>query len=133
MATLCVASFVLRVKGQERLLYTKHELYVGIRRNWEKGSRLFFVDRTNADALIGSGIFEKIVELDAMDGQEKKLCLQNNWYGRMVFERVERFLPPLSVQDTALAGTIPALLHGLEIAEGQAVEIDGLIASRIVS
>jgi len=128
-----VESFVLRVKDQERFLYTKHELYVGIRRNWEKGSRLFFVGRTNADALIGAGIFEKTIELDAMDHQERQLCLQNNWYGRMVFERVERFLPPLSVQDTALAGTKPALLHGLEISEAQAAEIDGLVASRIVS
>lgn len=133
MATSRVESFVLRVKDQERRLYTRRELYVGIRRDWQKGSRLYFVSKTNQDELIGSGIFEKIVELDAMDDNERQFCLQNNWYGRMIFERVERFLPPLPVQDTALASTIPALLHGLEITDEQAAEIDALVASRIVS
>ncbi|HEX6068101.1 MAG TPA: hypothetical protein VFZ05_04795 [Nitrososphaera sp.] len=126
-------SFVLRVKDQERRLYARRELYMGIRRDWQKGSRLFFVSKTNQDELIGAGILEEIVELDAMDAREKELCLQNNWYGRMVLERVERFLPPLPIVGTPLAGVRPVLLHGLEIAEGQAAEIDALVASRIVS
>lgn len=128
-----VASFALRVKGQERRLYTRRELYVGIRRDWAKGSRLFFASKTDADVLIGAGIFEKTVELGEMDEQEKELCLQNNWYGKIVFERVERFLPPIKIQDTPLAATRPALLHGLEITKEQAGEIDRLVASRMVS
>ena len=130
---MCVQSFVLRVKDQERRLYTRRELYVVIRRDWVKGSRLFFVGKTNTDALIGSGTFEKIVELGEMDDKERQLCLQNNWYGKIVFELVERFLQPLPVQDTPLAEIRPALLHGLEITREQAEEIDGLVASRIVS
>lgn len=126
-------SFVLRVKDQEWRLYSRRELYVGIRRDWEKGSRLFFVGKTSADELIGAGIFENIVELDSMDDKERQFCLQNNWYGRMTFERVERFLPPIPILDTPLAATRPALLHGLEVTEGQAAEIERLVASRIVS
>ena len=126
-------NFVLRVKDQERRLFAKRELYVGIRREWEKDSRVFFASKTQADVLIGSGVFEEIIELGAMDEQEHRLCLENNWYGRIVFERAERFLPPLPVQDTPLAGTRPALLHGLAVPEAQAAEIDSLVASRIIS
>jgi hypothetical protein len=133
IATLGVDSFVLRTKDQGRRLYTGRKLYVGIRREWQKGSRLFFVDKSTEDVIIGSGVFEKIVELDAMDAQERNLCLQNNWYGRIVFEHVERFLPPIPVRDTELAGTRPALLHGLVIPEEQVARIDSLVASRIIS
>lgn len=128
-----MGSFVLRVKGQERRLFANHELYVGIRRDWQKGSRLLFVDKTQEDVITGSGIFEKIVELEDMNEQEKKLCLQNNWYGRIIFERIERFLPPVPVHGTPLEGTKPAPLHGLEISEEEAEQIDGLAASRIIS
>lgn len=128
-----MGSFVLRVKDQERRLYAGRRLYVGIRRDWQEGSRLFFVDREQEDVLVGSGVFEKIVELDEMDRQERNLCLQNNWYGRMMFERVERFLPPVPVSSTPLAGTMPALLHGLAVSEEHAERIESLVASRMTS
>ncbi|HEX9677512.1 hypothetical protein [Nitrososphaera sp.] len=128
-----MSSFVFRAKDQDRRLYARRELYVSIRREWENGSRLFFASKTHVDLLIGSGIIEKIIEVDVMDEQERRLCLQNNWYGKIVFERVERFSPPLSVQDTPLAGTRPALLHGLNLPEEQAAEIDSLVSSRIIS
>jgi hypothetical protein len=128
-----VGSFLLRVKGQERRLFANRELYVGIRRDWQKGSRLLFVDKTLEDEVIGSGIFDAIMELEAMSEQEKKLCLQNNWYGRIILERVERFLPPVPVRGTPLAETKPALLHGLEITEEQTEQINGLATSRVIS
>jgi hypothetical protein len=106
---------------------------MGIRRDWQKGSRLFFVDRAQDDVIVGSGVFEKIVELDAMDVQERAVCLQNNWYGRMMFTSVERFLPPVPVSGTPLAGVKSALLHGLAVSEEQAVKIQGLVASRMIS
>ena len=130
-----VDSFVLRIKDQERRLYTGRKLYVGIRRYWDKDSRLFFVDKADDedDVIIGAGILKKIAELDSMDNQERRLCLQNNWYGKIVFERVERFLPPVPVKETLLAGIRPALLHGHVLTEEQAAQIDGLVSSRIIS
>ncbi len=127
--------FAVRVReAQERALYTSRVLYVGIRRDWARGSKILFVTKgPTSDLVMGYGIFERIVELDAMDEQERRLCLQNNWYGRMMFERVERFLPPVPVSDTQLASVRPALLHGLELALSQEEEIDSLVASRIIS
>ena len=126
-------SFVLRTKDQERRLYTGRKLYVGIRRPWSKGAKVFFVGKSDDDVIIGSGIFEKIVELDEMTEKERALCLQNNWYGRIIFGRVERFLPPLPVKGTILADIRPTLLHGHVMPEGQAEKIDELVDSRIIS
>ncbi len=128
-----MGSYVLRIKDQERRLYTGRKLYVGIRRDWQNGSKLFFVDRDHEDVIVGSGIFEKIIELDDIDEHERMMCLQNNWYGRITFEHVERFLPSVPIRDTSLAEIRPALLHGLEITEEQAVEMGGLATSRIIS
>ena len=128
------SSFVLRVKNHERgRLYARRELYIGIRRQWQKGSRIFFASRMDADVLIGSGVFEKIIELDAMDEEEHRFCLQNNWYGKIVFDRVERFLPPLPIRETPLAECRPALLHGINVSEDHAAKIDTLVSSRIIS
>jgi len=128
-----VSSFVLRVKGQERRIFADRELYVGIRRDWQKGSRLLFVDKTPEDVVIGSGVFDAIIELEAMSEQEKKLCLQNNWYGRIIFDSVERFLPPVPVRGAPLAEIKSVLLHGLEISEQQAQQITSFVSSRIIS
>ncbi len=132
-----VDGFVLRIKDQDRRLYAGHHLYVGIRREWQKGSRLFFVEKNTReeaeDVITGSGVFEKTIEVDAMGEQERRLCLQNNWYGKIVFEYVERFLPPVPVPSTTLASTRPALLHGLAVTGEQTAEINSLVSSRIIS
>jgi hypothetical protein len=108
------SSFVLRIRdSQERQLRVRRELYVGIRRGWSPGSKVVFVKKAPAgDSIIGIGVMEKVVELDAMDGGEKKACLENNWYGKIVFSQVARFHPPVPVRDTDLASVPPALLHG---------------------
>jgi hypothetical protein len=107
-------SFVLRIRdSQERQLRVKRELYVGIRRDWSPGSKVVFVKKVPAgDSILGIGIMERVAELDAMDGGEKKACLENNWYGKIIFSQVARFCPPVPVRDTDLASVPPALLHG---------------------
>lgn len=136
---LCIVDgFVLRIKDQDRRVYAGLHLYIGIRREWQKGSKLFFVERERTreeaeDVITGSGVFEKTVEVDVMGEQERRLCLQNNWYGKIIFEYVERFLPPVPVHSTTLASTRPALLHGLAVTGEQTAEIDNLVSSRIIS
>lgn len=124
-------SFVLRIRdGQERQLRVRRELYVGIRREWSPGSKIIFVKKSNAgDSIIGVGVMEKLVELGAMDGGEKKTCLENNWYGKIVFSQVARFQPPVLVRDTDLASLQPALLHGHEA--GDVSRIEGLSAKLV--
>ncbi len=128
-------AYAVRVKEeQERALYVKRELYIGIRRDWSRGAKILLVKKNaSGDLVIGSAILEKIVELDAMDGRERKLCLENNWYGKMAFSMLTRFLKPVAVSKTLLAGKPPALLHGLALSDDEFQAIDGMAGSRIVT
>lgn len=141
-------SFALRVRegSQERSLFAKKELHIGIRRGWSAGSRILFVAKRvpalaasgdPAAVVIGAGTLARVVELaDLADDEEKKLCLQNNWYGKLVFSSLARFLPAVPVSQVAsLAGAPPALLHGLEI-EGDVsavAAVDALARAKIVT
>lgn len=128
-------AFVMRVREeQERQLYVRREIHIGVRRDWTQGSKILLVRKTAAgDAFVGSGIFEKIVGLEEMAGEEKRRCVENNWYGRIAFARLARFQPPVPVQGTILAGKPPALLHGLEMSEGEAESIEALVNARIIT
>lgn len=129
-------AYVVRVKEeQERMLYARHSLYVGIRRDWSAGSKILLVGKNahGDSVIIGSATLEKIVELDALNNSEKKLCLENNWYGKMVFAMLARFLPAVPVSDTPLAGKQPALLHGLEITGDALSRIESLAGSKIIT
>lgn len=140
-------SFALRVRegSQERSLFAKKELHIGIRRGWSAGSKILFVAKRapalaasgDAAVVVGAGTLARVVELaDLADDEEKKLCLQNNWYGKLVFSSLARFLPAVPVTQVAsLAGAPPALLHGLEI-EGDVsavAAVDALARAKIVT
>ena len=121
-----MAGFFLRVKD-ERDLYVRRELYVGIRRDWARGTKILFVVKKAlaGDVIIGSGTLDRIVELaqtNDTDDDEKRRCLENNWYGKLAFSMLARFQVPVPVSETALAGQPPALLHGLAVADVAAVE-----------
>lgn len=128
-------AFTVRVKEeQEHALYVRRELYIGIRRDWPRGTKTLFVKKdASGDFIIGSAALEKIVELDAMDSDEKQFCIENNWYGRMVFAMLARFLTPLPVSETTLAGRPPALLHGLAVPDGEASAIEDVAGSRLIT
>lgn len=134
---LLLLAYVMRVKDeqQERMLYARQSLYVGIRRDWSTGSKILLVRKNSQgdSVIIGSATLEKIVELDALNNGEKKLCLENNWYGKMVFAMLARFLPAVHVSETPLAGRQPALLHGLVITEDELSKIESLAVSKIIT
>lgn len=128
-------AYAMRVKeDQERTLYVRRELYVGIRRDWSRGAKILLVKKNaSGDLVIGSATLEKIVELGTMADEERQLCINNNWYGKMVFSMLARFLKPIAVSDTPLAGKPPALLHGLVLADDEFQAIEGMAGSRIIT
>jgi hypothetical protein len=131
-----LSAYVVRIKEeQERMLYARQSLYVGIRRDWSLGSKILLIKKNvqGDSVIIGSATLEKIVELDALSNIEKKPCLENNWYGKMVFAMLARFLPAVPVSQTPLAGKQPALLHGLAITEDELYEIESLAGSKIIT
>ena len=113
-----MAGFCLRVKEEQvRQLHVRRELYIGIRRDWARGTKILFVKKTlSGDIFIGSGILGSVVELAQMGEDEKRRCLENNWYGKLAFLTIARFTVPVS--ETALAGQPPAFLHGIAVDVG---------------
>ncbi len=125
-------SYILRIQKDdlERQLFSLHTFYVGIRRDWSRGTRVLFVRR---DAFTGSGTIDRVVALDDLEERERRLCLENNWYGKIIFAKLARFLYAVPVQDTPTAGQNPLMLHGAIISSSEALRIEGLASARIIS
>ena len=123
------SGYILRIKDElERQLLVRHSFYVGIRRDWSRGTRVLFVKK---DAFVGSGVIDRFIAIDGLEEPEKKLCLDNNWYGKIVFEKLARFVPAIPVQDTPVAGQNPLALHGAGIAN--ILQIERSASARIIS
>ena len=125
------SSYILRIPRDElqRLLYFKRSFYVGIKRDWFKGTRVLFVRK---DDFCGSGMIDRFVMRDIMEEEwEKKLCLENNWYGKIVFSKLVRFQPAVPVHDTPVTGQNPIALHGASISSRYAIQIEMLASNRI--
>ena len=125
-------SYILRISRDEleRRLFIKHSFYVGIKRDWSQGTRVLFVRK---DAFAGSGVIERFVALDGLEEPEKNLCVENNWYGKIVFSKLIRFQPAVPVQSTPAAGENPLALHGASISGPDAMRIERLAPARIIS
>lgn len=126
-------SFALRIReSQERQLRINHTLYVGVRRDWSFGSKIALVKKgPSGDFVIAVGTVERVTETDGMEGDEKKQCIKNNWYGKIVFSQVARLYPPVSVSATELASMQPALLHGHIVYDMQ--KIEDMSSAKIIS
>ena len=124
-------SYILRIKDElERQLFASRSLYVGISRDWSPGTIVLFVKK---DAFAGSGVVERFVAMDDLQEQDRKLCIENNWYGKIVFESLARFVPAVPVQDTPAAGHNPLALHGAAIPGPDALKIEESASARIIS
>lgn len=102
--------YIVRISHDqtEWQLFHNREFFVSIKRDWSSGSKIIFVKRleTNAhgnhnDKFIGSGVIENFVGQNNLTEPELQKCAVNNWYGKIVFRQLVRFVPPLP---TTLAG-----------------------------
>jgi hypothetical protein len=132
-------NYIIRISRDEfaNKIYGKRIYYVGIRRNWSKNSTLVFIKKVNSrdDAFIGTGIIDRVLELDELEYSEKKVCIQNNWYKKIIFRRLVRFIPPVLVKDTSIIFWIQKapLLHGHEIRDSDILKIQSLANVKIIS
>ncbi len=128
--------YILRISRDdtEKQLYAKRSLYVGIKRDWSRGGMILFVRKIGiVDAFIGSGVIDKIVIIDELAEEERKLCLENNWYGKLVFATLARFHPAVPVKDTSAAGENPLVLHGAIVSSANFSEIVRHARAKIIS
>jgi len=125
-------AYIIRMKSDEleRQLFLRRWLYVGLTRGWARGSKVLFIKRTDS---IGSGVIGRIIPLAELDESEKKFCLENNLSAKIVFEKLARFIPPVSLQESPIAGMNPLTLHGLEISMRDASMIEALTRSKVIT
>ncbi len=126
-------AYIIRMKNDEleRQLFLRRWLYVGLTREWARGSYVLFIKR--AGAFIGSGVIRQLVPQAELDESEKQFCLQNNFSAKIVFEKLARFIPPVSLQESPIAGMNPLTLHGLEISMRDAEKIEALARSKVIT
>jgi hypothetical protein len=127
------ASYILKIHRdelEERQLFSRRAFYISVRRDWSRGTKVLFVRK---DAFVGSGVIDRFVGIDGLEEPEKKLCLENNWYGKIVFAMLARFHPPLPVQDTPAADQNAIALHGASLPGPVALQIERLAPARIMS
>ena len=125
--------YILRIHRdelEERQLLVRRAFYVSVRRDWSRGTKVLFVRK---DAFVGSGVIDRFVGIDGLEEPEKELCLENNWYGKIVFAMLARFVPSVLVQDTPVADQNPLALHGANISGPDALQIERLAPARIMS
>ncbi|HET6779630.1 MAG TPA: hypothetical protein VFH09_00550 [Nitrososphaera sp.] len=125
------ASYILRIQRDEleRQLYGQRILYVSIKRDWQHSTKLLFVRET---AFIGSGIIDRFISSDELREDDKKVCLENNCYGKIEFAKVTRFYPAVAVEDTPVAGQNPLALHGASLPRADALHIERLARARLI-
>lgn len=125
-------SYILRIQRDEleRQLFAKRSFHVSVKRDWSHGTMVLFVKK---DVFIGSGVIDRFIALGELDEPEKKLCIENNWYGKIVFEKLVRFIPAVPVKDTPAADQNPLALHGTGIPGFEALQIEESASARIIS
>ena len=125
------ASYIVRIQRDEleRQLYTQRILYVSIKRDWLRNTKLLFIRKA---VFIGSGIIDGFVSLDELKEDEKKVCLENNCYGKIEFARLVRFYPTVAVEDTPVAGQNTLGLHGASLPCSDALQIERLARARLI-
>jgi hypothetical protein len=125
------ASYIFRIQRDEheRQLYTQRILYVSIKRDWLRNTKLLFIRKA---VFIGSGIIDGFVSLGELKEDEKKICLENNCYGKIEFAKLVRFYPTVAVEDTPVAGQNTLGLHGASLLRSNALQIERLARSRLI-
>ncbi|MFL6474043.1 MAG: hypothetical protein ACJ70W_04535 [Nitrososphaera sp.] len=123
--------YILRIHRDEieRQLYGQRMLYVNIKRNWLSNTKLLFI-RNNT--FIGSGIVAKFVPVAELQEDEKKICIENNSYGKINFAKLVRFYPAVAVENTSVADQNTLGLHGASMLLSDALEIERLANARLI-
>ena len=126
------ASYIFKILKDdiEIQLYVQRILYVSIKRDWLPNTKLLFVKKA---AFIGSGIIDRFVSFGELGEEEKKICFQNNCYGRIEFARLVRFYPAVAVVDTSIAGQNILGLHGASLPPSIAHQIEKLARARLMT
>ena len=117
-------------------IYGGRIYFVELRREWSKGLKLIFMEKTsNTDySFIGSGIIDQIIHPEKLNNLEKLLCVNNNCYRKIVFGQLSKFFPGINVKHTIKGSWKSiALLHGTGLSASDIVKIENNAIVSIIS
>jgi hypothetical protein len=125
------ANYILRIQREdlERQLYSQRILYVSIKRDWLRNTNLLFIKKAT---FIGSGTIDRFISMSGLSEDEKKICLENNYYGKIEFAKLVRFYPSVALEDTSVAGQNILGLHGASLLHSDALQIERLARARLI-
>ncbi len=125
------ASYIVRIQRDEleRQLYGQRILYISIKRNWLRNTNLLFIKKA---AFIGSGTINRFISMSELVEDEKKICLANNYYGKIELAKLARFYPALVVEDTPIGAQNLLALHGASVPRSDVLQIERLVKSKLI-
>jgi hypothetical protein len=125
--------------GLVNQIYWKRIYYAKLRRDWAKGSKIVFIAKTenSEEAFVGLGKIKIIYGLSGLDVHESKDFLKNNYYSKIVFDTIVRFLPEIVVTHrmrfTSSSKTEYPLLDGAYLSDSEVSMIESLAKITIVN
>ena len=118
-------------------IFWKRVYYPKLRRNWIRESKLIFITKRNSDdVFIGLGKIKANYGLSVLDHNERKICIQNNVYSKIIFDTMVRFFPAIVTRDVKfispdrMAGQS---LDGAYLSDSEVSSIEGLAKVMIMS
>ena len=132
------SGFITSISREDVLnkIYSERKYFVELRRDWSRGLRLIFMMKTSTTdySFIGSGIITEIVNPNRLNPCEKALCIKNNYYGRITFAQLTKYIPGINVKLVMRRNWKSfALLHGAHLSSSEVKNIDRLSKVSIVS
>ncbi len=125
--------------GLVNQIYWKRIYYAKLRRDWAKGSKIVFIAKTenSEEAFVGLGKIKIIYGLSGLDVHESKDFLKNNYYSKIVFDTIVRFLPEIvlthRMRFTSSSKTEHPLLDGAYLSDSEVSMIESLAKITIVN
>ena len=103
---------------------------------WSKGSKIIFLKNGFTDfedAFIGFGTIKKTFEPFELEFVERQMCVENTYCKKIVFGKLVKFLPELSINDNQIAhrGKGVHYCTGVQISDSEIPKIERLVTMMI--
>jgi len=135
-----MSSYIVKISrtGLVNQMYWKRVYYAKLRRDWTKGSKVVFITKTGVldEAFVGFGKIKIIYELPLLDADERKVYIKNNYYSKIVFGTMVRFLPAIvthRLKFSSFSNTEHPLLDGAYLSDSEVSMIEGLARIAIIN
>ena len=118
-------------------IYWRRVYYSKLKRDWAKGSKIVFLTKSgdSDEAFVGLGKIKIIYELSAVDADERKDYIKNNYYSKIVFGTMVRFLPAIVTRPmnfSSFSKTERPLLDGAYLSDSEVSIIEALAKIAII-